>query len=134
MSLFSYDMDKFQSLTTETISSFTMQSTFWGFGACVLGFVIIGLIKFWKKNKKGLLSSLIGFLLVFLLFPLGFFGAGFSNSIINFVGGIITDDFKIKFLINGLLWSLMGIGIIWFALKKENTTHNNTYNPLRRIS
>lgn len=121
LALFAGDMDKFNSLSSETIGSFMADNVMWGVGAYVTGFVIIGILKILNKDIKGLLDSLVAFIILFSLFPLGFFGAAFTNSIINFVGGIITENFKIKFMINGLLWTLIGIGIIWFALKKKKT-------------
>lgn len=124
MALFANDLDKFESLTSENIGLFFMQSSLWRFGGIAIGILIIGLIKLWKKDKYGLLDSLIAFIIVFSLIHLGFFSAGFSNSIVNFVGGIITEVFKTKFIINGLLWSGIGIGIIWFALKKHYTQQN----------
>ncbi|VAV84210.1 hypothetical protein MNBD_BACTEROID02-1354 [hydrothermal vent metagenome] len=91
----------------------------WGIGAFIIGFIIIVISKILNHKKKGLLNSLIAFILVFSLFPLGFFNAGFTNSIVNFVGGIITENFKYKFMINGILWTLIGTGIIWLAIKCE---------------
>ena len=125
LALFSYKIEKFESLTSETIGSFTLQSSLWRFGGIAVGLLIIGLFKLWGKDKNGLWDSLIAFLLTFSLIHLGFFDAKLTNSVINFIGEILTEDFKLKFIVNGLLWSGIGIGIIWFALK--NTTHNITY-------
>ncbi|WP_143017691.1 hypothetical protein [Kriegella aquimaris] len=124
LALFSLNMEKFKSLTSETIGSFTMQSSLWRFGALAVGLILIGLFKLWKKDKKGIWDSLIAFLLVFSLIHLGFFGATFTNSIINFIGDIFTENFMVQFIINGLLWSAIGIGIIFFALKKHYTQQN----------
>ncbi len=122
LAILSNDMNKFESLTSDTIGDIVIDYTLWGLWALLIGFISIGLCKFLKKNKIGLLESLISIVLVFCLFPLGFFRSGIANSIINFVGGIITENFKIKSIINGILWTIIGISTIWFTLK--NTTHN----------
>ena len=121
LALLSLNIEKFESLTSETIASFTVQSSLWRFGTLAVGLLLIGLFKLRKKDKKGIWNSLIAFLLVFSLIHFGFFGAEFTNSIINFVGGGLTEDFKLKFIINGLLWCGIGVGIILFALKKHYT-------------
>ncbi len=121
LALLENDLGKLEALTSGSIGWFFAEKSLWRFGAFVIGFVIIGLIKLWKGNKMGLLDSFIAFLIAFSLIHLGFYGAKFPNSIINLIGRIITEDFKIIYIINGLLWSIIGIGIIWFTLKKHYT-------------
>lgn len=121
VALLTNDLEKFESLTTESIGLFFAESSLWRFGALAFGLVIIGLFKLWKMDKNGLLDTFIAFGLAFSLIHLGFFNAVFSNSIINFIGGVFSEDFKIKSIINGLFWSGIGIGNICFALKKHYT-------------
>lgn len=129
LAIWTGDFNKFEVLTSENIGWFFMQSYLWRFGGIATGFLIIALLKLWKKNRKGLVNSLIAFLIVFSLIPIGFFSSGFSNLIINFIGGILTENLMIKFIINGLLWNAIGIGIIWFALKNTSKNKASYENP-----
>jgi len=124
LAIFNKDISKYQSLTSQTFGELLAENVYWGLGAFIIAFVIIVLLKILYHNKKGLLNSVIAFILVFSFFPLGFFNAGFTNSIVNFVGGIITENLKYRLMINGILWTLIGIGIIWLGIKwNKNTTH-----------
>ena len=121
MALFENDFDKFQALTNESPTWVFTKSSLWRFGCFASVFLIIGLLKFWGKNKKGLLDSIVSFLIAFSLIHLGFYNAKFTNSIINFPGGIFSNDLKIICLINGLFWTTLGLIVIWFAVKKNYT-------------
>ncbi|WP_303318796.1 hypothetical protein Q4Q34_04885 [Flavivirga abyssicola] len=122
LALFANDFDKFQTSTTESPGWFLTKSALWRFGAFGTVFLLIGLFKLWKKNKKGLLDSIVSFLFAFALIHLGFYDAKFSNSIINFLGRLISDKLNIICIINGLFWSTLGLLIIWITIKKLHTT------------
>ena len=121
VALLANDFEKFESITNKSIGWFFIESSLWRFGALAIGFLIIGLFKLCKKDKYGLLNSFVVFGIAFSLIHLGFFDAGFTHSVINFIGGILSENFKTKFIINGLIWSGIGIAIIWIALKKHYT-------------
>lgn len=121
LALFANDFDKFQTLTDESPDWVFTKSSLWRFGSFAAVFLIIGIFKFWKKNKKGLFDSLTSFLVAFLLIHLGFYNAKFTNSIINFLGGIFSNDLKIICLINGVFWTTLGLIVIWFGVKKNYT-------------
>jgi hypothetical protein len=119
LAIINNDMEKYESLTSQTFGELLADNILWSIGAFIIGFIIIIISKILNRKNKGLLNSLIAFILVLSLFPLGFFNAEFTNAIVNFVGGIMTDNFKYKFLINGILWTLIGTGIIWLAIKLD---------------
>ena len=123
LAISSGDFDKFEVLASENIGWFFMQPYLWRFGGIAAGFIIIGLIKLWRKNSKELINSLLAFLIVFSLIPIGFFSSSFCNSATNFVGDFLTEKLTLKFVINGLMWSVLGIVIIWFTPKKHYTPH-----------
>lgn len=123
LALFANDFETFKTLTTESPSWLFTKSTLWRFGAFGTVFLLIGLFKLWKKNKKGLLDSVVSFLFSFLLIHLGFYDTKFSNSIINFPGRLISDNLNVICIVNGLFWISLGTIIIWITLKKH---YNNT--------
>lgn len=122
IALFSEDMTKFNSLTLDAPDTFIFNTLLWQFWALIICFSIIILLKYFNGGKNLILNSLISFLIIIGLFAIGLFRSILINSFIDLIGGIITNNFKMKFIINGLLWMLIGIGLI------SNVVKNTTYN------
>ncbi|WP_170854727.1 hypothetical protein [Cellulophaga fucicola] len=124
--LLNTNIDKVDKLDVGNLSDFLLESFWWKLLSLVIVFISIEIFKLWSKNKTGFLETLIAFILVFFLFPIGFFDSGNTNGVINLVGDIFSDNLKIKMLIAGVFWLTVGTVILWRTLK--NTKHNNAYN------
>lgn len=122
--LLNTNIDEIGKLDIGNLSDFLLESFWWKLLSLVIIFISIEIFKLWSKNKTGFLETLIAFIIVFILFPIGFFDSGYTNSVINLIGDVFSDDLKIKMSIAGVFWIIVGIGILSRTLK--NTKHNKT--------
>ena len=118
------DFDKYYSLTSKQIGSFLNERAYWTLGAFLVLIIIIGILN--KKLKIHFINSSVVFLIIFVLFPTGFFVEGLVNNYLNCFSGIFGDSYGFSFLIGGMILTVIGIAIILITLKNNiNTVPNN---------
>ena len=117
------DAKKLENFSNMDVSQFFLNSQMIGFWALIIYALIVLLIK-WKIKQK-LTDTVFSFILVFLLFPIGFFNIRFITSLFNSIGGVFTNDIGFSFLISGLTLTLIGLAILSVEIKIGiKTTHN----------
>ena len=117
------DAKKLENFSNMDVSQFFLNSQMIGFWALIIYALIVLLIKW--KIKQQLTDTVFSFILVFLLFPIGFFNIRFITSLFNSIGGVFTNDIGFSFLISGLTLTLIGLAILSVEIKIGiKTTHN----------
>ena len=107
-------------LTPITISEIIINTALIGFSFFVLTTLIIGYYN--RKNKVRLINTILVFLIVLSLFPIGFFNNGLVHGIINSYCYLFTDNIGVVFFIGGITLTIAGSIILWQtnkATKKE---------------
>ena len=115
--------DKLKNEVVINLGDFLLESIMFGFYVLIVSIMILLLIK-WKM-KLPLTDTFLSLILVFLLFPIGFFKINFITALFNSIGAIFTNDIGFSFLISGLILTLIGLTVLWKGIK---TTHNTVYN------
>jgi hypothetical protein len=106
-----------------SLGDFLLNSIMFGFYILIVSVMILLLIK-WKM-KLPLIDTFLSLILVFLLFPIGFFEIDFITALFNSIGAIFSNDIGYSFLISGLILTLIGLIILWKGIKinKNYTQH-----------
>ena len=118
------DLEKYYTLTSLYASQFLIRPAYWSFGAFIFGVVIVGIINW--KNKIYFLNSILIFIIVFTLFPIGVFTKGLINKYLDYFCGIFSQNYSISYLIGGSILTIIGIIILWTTVHTYRNTKHNT--------
>ena len=113
--LLELDSEKMENFKTKSIGQFLYDSLSFGFWIFLV-WVLLLLVFKWKI-KLPLADTILTLILVFLLFPIGFFNIDLVTRLFNSIGAIFTNDIGFSFLISGLILTLIGLGILWKGTK-----------------
>jgi len=109
--------------TSEVIRDMLINQELIGFSFFIFSTLIISYVNY--KNKVSIINTIIVFLIVLLLFLLGFFDNGILHGVINSYCYFFTDDIGFMFLIGGVMLIAAGVVILWKTnkvIKKELIT------------
>ncbi|WP_191100654.1 hypothetical protein [Olleya marilimosa] len=122
--LIDVDSEKLESLKIKNVGQFLYDSQIFGFWIFLVWVLLILLFKW--KIKLPLADTILTLILVFLLFPIGFFNIDFITGLFNSIGALFTNDIGFSFLISGLILTLIGLGLLWVGIKinKNYTQHS----------
>jgi hypothetical protein len=117
------DSEKLKNITEISLGDFLIESIMFGFWVQIASVLILLLVKW--KIKRPLIDTILSLILVFLLFPMGFFNIDFITGLFNSIGAIFTNDIGFSFLISGLILTLIGLTVLWKGMKinKNYTQH-----------
>jgi hypothetical protein len=117
------DSEKIKNITEISLGDFLIESIMFGFWVLIASVLILLLVKW--KIKLPLIDTILSLILVFLLFPMGFFNIDFITGLFNSIGAIFTNDIGFSFLISGLILTLIGLTVLWKGMKinKNYTQH-----------
>lgn len=117
------DSEKLKNITEISLGDFLIESIMFGFWVLIASVLILLLVKW--KIKLPLIDTILSLILVFLLFPMGFFNIDFITGLFNSIGAIFTNDIGFSFLISGLILTLIGLTVLWKGMKinKNYTQH-----------
>lgn len=83
----------------------------------LIGIFIIGLIN-WKR-KRHILNTVLTTILLFSLFPFGFFRNKYVSFCFRQLGNLFSEKFETKNLINGIIFTICGSLILWKTYNSE---------------
>jgi len=113
------DSEKLNTQIGISLGDFLLEAIMFGFYVLIVSVIILLLIK-WKM-KLPLTDTFLSLILVFSLFPIGFFEIDFITGLFNSIGAIFSNDIGYSFLISGFILLLIGLIILWRVIK---TTQN----------
>jgi hypothetical protein len=118
------DSEKLKTQIGISLGDFLLETIMFGVYVLIVSVIILLLIK-WKM-KLPLIDTFLSLILVFSLFPIGFFEIDFITALFNSIGAIFSNDIGYSFLISGLILTLIGLTILWKGIKtnKNYTQHS----------
>ena len=114
--------------TDLTMGEFLTYQLLWPFGIFVAGVIIIGLMNW--RYKTSVLNTVIVFIIVFSLFPLGIMHRGFIQRLFNSLGSIFSDNTGTAFYTSGIILTIIALVFMWVCvtLNKKNRAQFVNYN------
>lgn len=103
----------------------TMESNFhfwpniyiWIFIGLLVGISFVCFLNW--RNKLSALNTILVSIIMYILLRLKFFRKGIAPQLFNSVRVLFSDDFKIQCLIGGIIFTIIGIIILWTSVNKK---------------
>ncbi|MGS2763677.1 hypothetical protein [Sinomicrobium sp. M5D2P9] len=114
--LVNMDFDKFETLTSQRVGDFFMSRFYWTLYAFIFLTLFIFLLN--RKFNIHYINSILNFVIVFTLFPLGFFFHGFANNYLNYFCRLFGEKHGLSFFIGGTILCIIGFLILSMVIKQ----------------
>ena len=106
IALLNLDSEKLERFEMKNTGQFLFDSQLFEFWIFLVWVLL--LLCFKRKIKLPIADTILTILLVFLLFPIGFFNIDFVTRLFNSIGAIFTNDIGFYFLISGIVLTFIG--------------------------
>lgn len=100
--------------TKEIISNFWPSIYIWIFLGLVLGIFLVSFLNW--RHKFSPLNSIIVAIVMYIIIRLKFFRKGVFSRLFHSFTSAFSDDITVQFIVGGVLFTLMGITILWFSV------------------
>ena len=99
---------------SQTLEEVFLHHLYWIFGSFIFGILLIGLINW--RSKTRIINTLLTFLIIFVLFPLGQFYDGFIPQLFNTFCYLFSDNMGTAFYTGGPILVLIAFTFLWLGI------------------
>ena len=115
--------ESIEGLTDLTLGEVLTHQVFWPLGAFFLGVLVLAVIN--RIYRTSILNTILIFVVVFSLFPLGIIFDGFLSQLFNSFCFLFSEKIGTAFYTGGIIITLISIGLFWRSItlnKRQSST------------
>ncbi|PBJ13759.1 hypothetical protein [Flavobacterium sp. ACN6] len=111
----------------EDIFNFWPSIYIWIFLGFLSGIILVSFLNW--KNKLSPLNTILAAIVMYIIMRFKFFRKGILSRLFDSFLSVFSDDFKLQFIIGGVLSALIGILILWLSVKPVFFNPKEEENP-----
>ena len=103
--------------TKDAVFNFLPGIFIWIFLALSFGIIVIAFMNW--KNKLSALNTILVSIVMYIILRLKFFRKGVFANFFDYFTSAFTDDLKTQFIIGGIIFTVIGITILWLSVHPD---------------